>query len=118
MASIASAAFSHDGRYVITGSWDNSAKIWNVKTGLAEWKLAGKHTRAIRSAVFSPVDANVALPASDDGTAKLWVRSDDSNGWRDETTFKSHKAGVRWAAFSPMSLDTSCSLKAGIAQRA
>ena len=68
---VASAAVSPDGKLVATGSWDHSAKIWDVATGRAIRKLEGGHTGYINSVEFSP-DGSELLTASDDGTARLW----------------------------------------------
>ena len=64
------ARFSPDGKRIVTGSWDNSAKIWNVETGRAELKLIG-HGGYVNSAEFSP-DGKWILTASDDRTARIW----------------------------------------------
>jgi len=69
---VASARFSPNGKRIVTGSWDNSAKIWNVETGRAELKLIG-HGGYVNSAEFSPdPDGNLILTASDDKTARIW----------------------------------------------
>ncbi len=56
---------------IVTGSWDNSAKVWDTQTGQVIRKLEGGHTSFINTATFSP-DGQTILTASDDGTAKLW----------------------------------------------
>ncbi len=73
---VASANFSTDGKRVVTGSWDNSARIWNSQTGVPELKLPKDAKDAVQmgrvnSACFSPDDRYV-LTANDDWTAKLW----------------------------------------------
>lgn len=68
---VASAAFSPDGNWLVTGSWDNSAKIWNTKTGNAEKKLEQKHQGYVNTVRYSP-DGTRILTASDDSTAKVW----------------------------------------------
>ena len=74
---VASADISPDGRLLVTGSWDRSAKIWDVATGKALRKLDGVHTGFVNSVEFSPGGSTV-LTASDDGTARLWnVESGD-----------------------------------------
>jgi WD40 repeat protein len=69
-AAIRTAAFSPDGRTVLTGSEDQTARLWDVGTG----KPVGVplwHKGAVTAAVFSP-DGRVVLTASDDGTARFW----------------------------------------------
>lgn len=68
---VAAADISPDGRLLITGSWDRSAKIWDVATGKAIRKLDGLHTGFINSVEFSP-DGKLVLTSSDDGTARFW----------------------------------------------
>jgi WD40 repeat protein len=69
---VTAAAFSPDGRRVVTGGTDRRVKIWNAETALAELQLPLVHGGAISGAEFSPADANVLLTASLDGTARLW----------------------------------------------
>ncbi len=92
---VASARFSPAGDKVVTGSWDNSAKIWSAKTGQALLKLEHGHTGYINATVFSP-DGRQVLTASDDATCKLW----DVRTGKVIHTLTGHKDRVRWATFS------------------
>ena len=94
--SVASARFSPDGKHIVTGSWDNTARIWNAQSGLAERKLEGGHTQYVNDAAFSPVDPTKVLTASDDKTAKLW----DVTTGRVVARFVGHEGRVRTAVFS------------------
>lgn len=93
--SIAFASFSPDGHYVVTASWDASARIWNTRTGKAEVKLVG-HTGAVNSAVFSP-DGRCVLTASSDGTAAVW----EARTGQCVQVLRGHRDAVQSAAFSP-----------------
>jgi WD40 repeat protein/serine/threonine protein kinase len=94
---VASAAVSPDGKLIATGSWDQSAKIWDAATGHAIRKLDGGHTGYINSVEFSP-NGRELLTASDDRTARIW---DVATGKRKDTVFEGHKARVLSATFSP-----------------
>jgi WD40 repeat protein/serine/threonine protein kinase len=94
---VASAAVSPDGKLVATGSWDHSAKIWDIETGQAIRKLDGGHAGYVNSVEFSPDGAEL-LTASDDGTARLW---DVETGKPTGIIFKGHTARVIAATFSP-----------------
>jgi WD40 repeat protein len=48
-----SVVFSPDGKYVLTGSTDNTAKLWNTATGQVLHTFSG-HSNSVRNAVFSP----------------------------------------------------------------
>ena len=63
-------AFSHDGRYALTGSNDSTAKLWSVPGGECIRAFAG-HKSAVFTVAFSP-DGRYALTGSWDETAKLW----------------------------------------------
>ena len=65
-----SAAFSPDGRRVVTASKDNTARIWDAETYQQIAVLAG-HEGILYSALFSP-DGRRVLTASWDNTARIW----------------------------------------------
>jgi hypothetical protein len=99
---IASAQFSPDGKHLITGSWDNSARVWDVDAGQVVCRLGEEldqpqqaHRGRIHQAAFSR-DGRMVVTASDDGTAKLWSTAD----WRLLRTLTGHHGGVLHAVFS------------------
>jgi len=93
--SVASAHFSPDGRRIVTGSWDNTARIWNAETAVAELKLESGHSQLINTAVFSP-DGSMVLTAGDDRSVVLW----DAKTGEVLKTFLGHDDRVRSAVFS------------------
>ena len=93
---VASADISPDGRLLVTGSWDRSAKIWDIAAGKAIRKLDGVHHGYVNSVEFSP-DGALILTGSDDGTAQLW---DVATGKPGQPVFRGHESRVRQARFS------------------
>jgi len=63
-------AFSPDGKRVLTGSADKTARLWDAATGAAVATLQG-HTNYVVAGAFSP-DGKGVLTGSRDKTAKLW----------------------------------------------
>jgi WD40 repeat protein len=94
---VASAAVSPDGKHVATGSWDRSAKIWDIDTGKSVQKLNRVHGAYINSVEFSP-DGRELLTASDDRTARLW---DLATGKPIGAPFQGHTDRLLGATFSP-----------------
>jgi WD40 repeat protein len=92
---VLSAAFSPDGARVVTASDDNTAWVWDAKTGAALATRSG-HTGEESSAAFNPDGARV-VSASDDKTARLW----DAKTGAALATLSGHTDVVRNAAFSP-----------------
>ena len=93
---VASACYSPDGKLIATGSWDNSAKVWEVATNRVVRKFEGVHTGSVNSVAFSK-DGTRLLTASDDKTAILWsIESGDV-----VHKFIGHTDRVLSAAFSP-----------------
>ena len=62
--------FSPDGDYVLSGSDDTTARLWNIKTGREERVFEG-HTGFINTALFNP-DGHTMITGSDDDTIRLW----------------------------------------------
>jgi tetratricopeptide (TPR) repeat protein len=65
-----SAAFSPDGRFVVTASQDSTARVWEAATGKAIGEPL-RHDKQVLSAAFSP-DGQRVLTASEDGTTRAW----------------------------------------------
>ena len=90
---VASAAFSADGKRVVTASWDGTARIWDAATGLAVATL--RHGSPVSSAAFNPDGARV-VTASADGTPRIW----DVASGREIVILKGHGGAVTAAVFS------------------
>src|SRR5262249_39417087 len=63
-------AFSPDGKTILTGSWDQTARLWDAASGRALGEPLRHHNRVV-SVAFSP-DSKAVLTGSTDGTARLW----------------------------------------------
>jgi WD40 repeat protein len=64
------AAFSPDGKRIITGSASGVACIWNADNAEMLLEFNG-HEDVVNSVAFSP-DGALAISTSDDGTARIW----------------------------------------------
>jgi WD40 repeat protein len=91
---VRSVSFSPDGRFMLTGSLDHTAKVWDAATGRELLTLKG-HAGPIWSATFSP-DGRRILTGSNDKTAKVW----DAATGREFLTLEGHTDWIRSASYS------------------
>jgi WD40 repeat protein len=92
-APVLSVAFSPDGQSLVSTSYDDTARIWDLETGLESRTLWGG-LDACRAAAFHPDGGQVVLiPGSGTGSPSLW----------DSETGEVVKSlpGERWESFSP-----------------
>jgi WD40 repeat protein len=87
------ADFSHDGKYIVTGSWDTTIRLWDVQTGKELRQFIGD-TNFINGVEFSPDDKYI-VSAGRDGVA-LW----DARTGKEIRRF-GELIGVYRATFSP-----------------
>ena len=93
--SVSSVAFSPDGKQVVSGSDDQTVRLWDAAAGAALQALEG-HTDSISSVAFSP-DGKQVVSGSDDQTVRLW---DTATGVPLQT-LEGHTDLISSVAFSP-----------------
>ncbi|MFM2062804.1 MAG: hypothetical protein RLZZ507_2474 [Cyanobacteriota bacterium] len=95
-SSVNSVAFSPDGSMVVSGSLDNTVRLWDAKTGEAIAQPITGHTGSVNSVAFNP-DGNTVVSGSKDKTVRLW----DVNTGKAIGQLYSHAQPVTSVAFSP-----------------
>jgi WD40 repeat protein len=63
-------SFSRDGKQLVSGSGDNTLKVWDAQTGQKTLTLKG-HSDDVWSVSFSP-DGKRIVSGSGDNTVKVW----------------------------------------------
>ena len=67
---VTSLAFSADGRWLASGSWDNTVKIWNAANGQELQTLSANNHHVYT--IPSDTSGKRLASGSEDGTIKLW----------------------------------------------
>jgi WD40 repeat protein/serine/threonine protein kinase len=91
---VSSVAFSPDGQRIVTGSWDQTAKVWEAASGKELRTLKG-HSAQVSSVAFSP-DGQRVVTGSYDGTAKVW----EAASGKELLTLSRHTSEINSVAFS------------------
>jgi WD40 repeat protein len=92
---VLSVEFSADGRRLLTGSEDGTARIWDATTAMSLTPPM-KHAKEVYCASFSP-DGQRVVTASEDKTARVW----DAATGQPVTPPLRHEDAVYATAFSP-----------------
>ena len=94
-----SVAFSPDGTRIVSGSADNTVRLWNADTGQPIGQPITGHTDTVYSVAFSP-DGNTVVSGSLDKTMRLWLAYPDpaSVMCAKLTTNMSHKQWRDWVS--------------------
>jgi WD40 repeat protein len=92
---VSNVAYSPESTRLATGSWDMTARLWELSTGHSIREFRG-HSESIRSIAFAPRGDLIAT-ASWDGSARVWsVATGESVG-----AFQGHGEKVHAVAFAP-----------------
>ena len=94
---VESVSFSPDGRYIVSGSYDNTIRIWDVSTGVEVRPALEGHTGSVNSVSFSP-DGRYIVSGSNDNTIRIW---DVSTGVEVHPALEGHTSFVESVSFSP-----------------
>jgi hypothetical protein len=94
---VKSVAFSPDGKHIVSGSLDNTVRMWDAQTGKLVSDPFEGHTNGVNSVTFSP-DGKHIVSGSDDNTIKMW---DAQTGKLVSYPLEGHTNGVNSVAFSP-----------------
>jgi WD40 repeat protein/GTPase SAR1 family protein len=91
---VRSVAFSPSGQHALSGSDDNTVRLWDARRGNCLRVLEG-HTAGVNSVAWS-ADGQAALSGSDDHTVRLW----DARTGKCIRVFKGHTGPVWSVAWS------------------
>ena len=90
-----SVALSPDGKRIISGSSDNTVKLWDAETSTEVMTMRG-HTSSVVAVAFSP-DGKQIASGSHDRTVRVW----DASSGKELMTLIGHQTAILSVRFSP-----------------
>jgi hypothetical protein len=94
ISSVSSVAYNHDGTFIASGSWDQTVKIWDAKSGVCAHTLNG-HSNVVNSVAYNH-DGTFIASGSNDKSVKVW----DANNGKCVHTLDGHLDVVYSVAYS------------------
>jgi WD40 repeat protein len=91
---IYSVTLSPDGKKILSGSWDNTTRIWDAETGKELKKM--KHASSVFSVAFSP-DGKKVVTGGRDKIVRIW----DAETGKELKKLEGHTDCVSYVVFSP-----------------
>jgi WD40 repeat protein/uncharacterized caspase-like protein len=91
---VSSVDFSSDGKKILIGTWDDSARLWDAENGVQVQDFRG-HSGDVRGVAFSP-NGDLVATAGRDGTVRIW----NANNGLEMERLEVQKGGIRSVAFS------------------
>jgi small GTP-binding protein len=93
--SVVGMAITPDGKTVVSGSYDNTLRVWDLETGQCRATFEG-HTGAVRGIAVTP-DGKTVVSGSDDNTLKVW----NIESGKCLATFGGHQGVIGGVAITP-----------------
>lgn len=93
---VSNVSLAHTGDYAITGSWDRSLRLWNLRSGQCQHKFL-RHTKDVLAVAFSPDDRQI-VSGGRDNVIRVWNVMGEC---MHELTRDCHEDWVSSVCFSP-----------------